>query len=232
MHSFLEKQLEGHASDGFVTAAFLGDSVTHGCFGFLPGNKPDYDYDAVYHNRFRAMVQEWYSTKPVAILNAGINGDNAGGGLRRLERDVIRHAPDLCVVNFGLNDVNWEKDKYAANMRGIFTQLRAAGIPTVFLTCNMLNTYVNPDVVPPFYRQYAEKMANVQLSGRLDEYLDAAREEAHHAGALICDCNAVWHRMASSGLDTTAMLANGINHPRRDLHGLFAGYLMRTLLDN
>lgn len=232
MHSFLEKQLTGHASDGFVTAAFLGDSVTHGCFAILPGNKPDYDYDAVYHNRFRRMVQEWHPTKPVAILNAGVNGDSAAGGLRRLDRDVIRHAPDLCVVNFGLNDVNGEKDAYAANMRGIFTRLREAGIPTVFLTCNMLNTYVNRDVVLPFYLEYAAKTAEMQLSGRLDSYLDAAREEAHRAGALICDCNAVWHGMASAGLDTTAMLANGINHPRRDMHGLFAGYLMRTLLEN
>ena len=35
--------------------------------------------------------------------------------------------------------------------------------------------------------------------------------------------------MAQSGMDTTALLANGINHPCREMHGMFAELLYETI---
>ena len=91
--------------------AFLGDSVTHGCFETAPGGGATYDFEAVYHNRLRLMLSEKEPTRPVSVVNAGVNGDSAAGGLARLDRDVLRFRPDLCVVNFGLNDVNGDYDR-------------------------------------------------------------------------------------------------------------------------
>lgn len=209
--------------------AFLGDSVTHGCFETAPGGGATYDFEAVYHNRLRLMLSEKEPTRPVSVVNAGVNGDSAAGGLARLDRDVLRFRPDLCVVNFGLNDVNGDYDRYVKSMDGIFSRLQAEGIPAVFLTCNMLNTYYNAAITAPRYYEYAHKTAEMQLSGRLERYLDGAKEAAYRRGARLCDCHEKWLAMYRAGLDTTVMLANGINHPVRELHGLFAGYLAKLL---
>ena len=242
MHSFIEKQLLPLRDAGTVTAAFLGDSVTHGCFGskLKPNDLPDMDYTAVYHNRFRVMISELNTydeefcscmrRKPVNIINAGIGGDNAAGGLARIERDVLRYSPDLCVVNYGLNDVNGELDRYTKSLDGIFKTLRERGIPTVFLTCNMLNTRVIKELIADRYYEYAHKTAEMQNSGKLERYLDAAKTVAYSNGVLICDAHRRWLDMHRSGLDVSMMLANGINHPTRELHGLFAGCLLNTLL--
>jgi len=242
MHSFIEKQLLPLREGGTATAVFLGDSVTHGCFGFKlkPNDLPEQDYNAVYHNRFRLLIAEMQAgdpefcrcmrRKPVNIINSGIGGDNAPGGLARIERDVLRHNPDLCVVNFGLNDVNGTLDAYTGALDGIFRTLKEHGIPAVFMTCNMLNTRVIDEIIPPNYLAYAHKTAEMQLSGRLEEYLDAAKTVAYRNGALICDSHRRWLGMYKAGLDVSMMLANGINHPTRELHGLFAGCLLNTLL--
>lgn len=50
-----------------------------------------------------------YPEVPVNIVNAGISGDCAEGGLKRLERDVLSYNPDLIVVCYGLNEVGKSK---------------------------------------------------------------------------------------------------------------------------
>jgi len=242
MNSFIEKQLLPLKDAGTATAVFLGDSVTHGCFESkrYPNDLPEHDYTAVYHNRFRVMISELRSydeefcrcmrRKPVNIINSGIGGDSAAGGLARIERDVLRFMPDMCVVNFGLNDVNGELDKYTRSLDGIFKALKEHNILTVFMTCNMLNTRVIEELVSPHYLAYANKTAEMQNSGKLERYLDAAKTVAYRNGAMICDAHRRWLDMHKSGLDVSMMLANGINHPTRELHGLFAGCLLNTLL--
>ncbi len=241
MHEFLEKHLDEHRRVGAVTAVFLGDSVTHGCFESNADKSPTLDYEAVYHNRFRQMVNDLGFTdkklcinmqkKPINVINSGINGDSAGGALGRLDRDVIRYSPDLCVVNLALNNVWDDIDKYAKCMNEIFAKLKQAKIPTVFLTCNRMCSYVIEEIIPnPDYRQSAHKVAELQLSGKLDRVLEAGKTVAYKNGAIICDANRRWNDMEIRGIDTTRMLANGINHPTRELHGLFAGCLLNTLM--
>jgi lysophospholipase L1-like esterase len=73
-----------------VTAAFLGDSVTHGCFEIYNGlnNKIEcyYDHEAVYHAQLKRMLYSIFPNAPLNILNAGISGGSAPQGLERLER--------------------------------------------------------------------------------------------------------------------------------------------------
>ena len=91
-----------------ITLAFLGDSVTQGCFEIYPEEPGNlnvvYDCEAVYHSRIKKIFSLLYPSLPVNIINAGISGDDALHGLARLDRDVISYNPDLTVVCFGLND--------------------------------------------------------------------------------------------------------------------------------
>ena len=132
---------------GTPVIAFLGDSITHGAFECIEGGSSCvFDFAAVYHNRLRLMIQQKYNWIPISVINAGISGDTAEGGLGRLARDVISRRPDLCVVCYGLNDVNGELETYKRSLRGIFEQLQAADIEVLLLTPNMLNTHTS-DVV-------------------------------------------------------------------------------------
>lgn len=215
---------------GAPLVAFFGDSVTHGAFECLDTAGADcvFDFDAVYHAVLARELRRVNPWLPVSILDAGVSGGSARSSLARIERDVISHRPDLCVVNFALNDVNDPLEVYRASLAEILDRLSEAGIPTVLLTPNMLNTYVHPDTVPKF-RAYAAVTAEYQNSGRMDAYVDAARELAAERSLPIADAYAKWKAMAAAGQDTTVCLANYINHPTRELHRLFAETLFETL---
>ena len=215
---------------GTPTVCFLGDSVTHGAFECIQGDTAGciFDFEAVYHNRLRRELLKVNPWLPVNIINAGVAGDNARSALTRLDREVIGRRPDLCVVNFALNDVNDPLDVYVGSLGAIFDRLRAAGIPVIFLTANMLNTYVRPDTIP-MYRDYAAVTASYQNGGRMDAYVDAARQAALVRGIPVADAYAKWKALQRSGVDVTLCLANRINHPTREMHALFVDALMEVL---
>ena len=156
-----------------VTIAFLGDSVTQGCFEIYR-NGPNscetyFEPQHAYSARLREMLAILYPNVQVNIINSGISGDNAPNGLRRLERDVLRYHPDLVVVSYGLND-SGRGDAgiadYTAALDGIFAALESAGIESIFLTENMMNTHVSVHTTDPFFVGLAENLASIQNSSR------------------------------------------------------------------
>jgi lysophospholipase L1-like esterase len=215
---------------GTPVLAFLGDSVTHGAFACIQGESAgcEFDFEAVYHNRLRKKLLEVNPWLPVSIINAGVAGDTAEMGLARMERDVLSRRPDLCVVNFALNDVNQPLETYVSSLGRVFDRLHEAHIPAILLTPNMLNTYVHPDTIP-MYRDYAAVTAAYQTQGRMDAYVDAARGLAAKRGIPVADAYAAWKEMERQGKDTTGLLANYINHPTKEMHTLFADVLFAVL---
>lgn len=91
-----------------ATVAFLGDSVTNGCFELYLKDKNTFDTVFERHNsyaeRFVRMLNTLFPRAQINLINAGISGDNAPNGAKRLARDVLPFRPDLTVVCFGLND--------------------------------------------------------------------------------------------------------------------------------
>ncbi len=76
-----------------VTIVALGDSLTYGWMvdkGYI-----DYFYD---------FLQNCYPTATIKIVNKGIPGDTADGGLHRVSYDVIHYKPDCVLIQFALND--------------------------------------------------------------------------------------------------------------------------------
>lgn len=205
--------LEAH---GPITIVAFGDSVTHGAVA-----NGEINYETVYHNRLRQMINARADYVPVNVINAGIGGITAAGSLARMERQVFDHHPDLVIVCFGLNDVNGTLDSYLGALRAIFARCRDTETDAIFLTPNMLNTRVAPDTAAQHW-DYAHKTAEMQNSGRMDEYMSAACALAREMGVAVCDCYGKWKALAERGEDTTMMLANRINHPTREMHALFA----------
>ena len=212
---------------------FLGDSVTEGSFGFYwdeNGNLCGHtDKEACYVRQTELRLQAAFPGKEIECINAGVGGDNAAGALSRLQRDVLDRQPDAAVVCLGLNNAGQTAlEAFTDPMREIFAGLRAHGVAPVLLTPNMLAARLD-DHVPESFKAFTSARAEDQNNGVMDRFVQGAVDVAKEFGAPVCDAYAVWKRLASYGIDTTALLANYINHPTPGMHLLFVDVLMPTL---
>ncbi len=232
----IEKIAKNSTTKEGVTIAFLGDSVTQGCFEIYKNKNNQIETVFEQQNSYEMCVLKilniLFPTVPVSIINAGISGNRAPSGLERVERDVIRHSPDLTIVCFGLNDCKGPSNSieiYIGALEGIFSKLKAAGSEIIFMTPNMMNTEISPHISDPDFIAVAKECARLQNNGILDAHIDAAKELCEKHNIPVCDCYAIWKNLAKNGVDTTELLANKINHPTREMNKLFAIELVRTM---
>lgn len=233
----LAAKTASHMNHEGVTIAFLGDSVTQGCFEIY--KKENNAIETVFDKRFSYEMGVFdilctlFPIATVNIINAGISGDSAPRGLLRIDRDVLRHEPDLTVVCYGLNDCSKKDDsieKYVCALGEIFDKIKASGSEIIFMTPNMMNTRVSPHLTDADFVALAKRTAELQNDGIFDSHIDAARKLCREKNVAVCDCYAIWKSLAASGVDTTELLSNKINHPTREMNKVFAYELVKTML--
>jgi lysophospholipase L1-like esterase len=102
------------------TVAFLGDSITAA---------------RTYGKLIENFTLLRYPNRKVRFINAGVGGDTAAGGLKRLERDVFKHKVTLLTVAYGINDIGWglhandeHRQAYLDAIRGIVAACRERGV--------------------------------------------------------------------------------------------------------
>lgn len=220
-----------------IVLGFLGDSVTQGCFELYRSGKDSLDTEyrsgAVYHSKLKRMLETVFPNVPINIINAGIGGESAQEGRRRLQRDILAFAPDLVVVCFGLNDVNAGMDglaDYEHALDSIFKELNRAAIETVFLTPNMVGTRATVETPDPMIQSVLQEMTRFQADGTMDAYMERAREVCARNQIPLCDCYAKWKRLEQNGADITRLLSNRVNHPTEQMHWLFAVSLFEMMM--
>lgn len=213
--------LEAH---GPINIVAFGDSVTHGALA--PG---EINQRTVYWNLLKNKLNAVRSYMPVNVINAGIGGTTAKESLDRVERDVLSHKPDAVIICFGLNDINFKLEDFTDSLRIIFEKCKLCVEEVIFMTPNMLNTYVADDTCEE-YRNYAKVMSEYQNSGRMDLYMSEAIKVAEQVDVKVCDCYSEWKKLSEKE-DTTMMLINRINHPTKEMHELFASKLFEILFD-
>lgn len=226
-----------------VTIGFLGDSVTNGCFEVPPamteqgerGFDVVYDPEQGYPARLRRMLFGLYPKAQINIINAGISGDSAPGGLARMERDLIPYHPDLTVVCYGLNDSGRGEDgilRYHDALVSIIKRLRDTGSEIIVMTPQPICARVHTQLRGEELRGMAAILSEKFASGIFDRYMQAARAAAKETGVPLCDVYAKWMAMHENGVDITGLLSNYLNHPAREMHDLFAWSLMDTIFLN
>lgn len=232
---FLEK-IKTNPAEG-VTVAFLGDSITEGCFelykkenGETEGvTEPENGYAACFIRALKYL----FPTVAIRAVNAGIGGDNARGGAKRVETDVVRHKPDLTIVCYGLNDCGDKviyAERYVNALAEIFDRLREAGSDVIFMTPNMMNTELGAHLLDvEWLVSYAKGTMQRQCSGVFDAHIERARETCREKNVPVCDCYAIWKALDANGVNVTSLLCNAVNHPSREMHKLFAAELIKTL---
>ena len=212
-----------------VTVIAFGDSVTQGI------GPPDVLYhDAAYHARVKSGLEERFPLCTFNVLNAGVDGNTAADGERRMERDVIRYEPDLTLVAFCLNDASLGTVNLAPfrmTLRTMIDRVRSCTAGELMLvTPNMMLTREN-DAIPDRWRNATERLLRTQRSGTLTAFVEAMREVASDRGVPVADVYAAWQAMAAQGTDTTALLSNGLNHPNKRGH-LLASRIILAAIDH
>lgn len=102
------------------TVVFMGDSITAAR-----------SYGKIIENY--TLLR--YPQRKVRFINAGIGGDTAAGGLKRLERDVFQNHATVLTVAYGVNDIGWglkaddeHSQTYLASVRGIVEACKKHGV--------------------------------------------------------------------------------------------------------
>jgi lysophospholipase L1-like esterase len=217
--------LQGLIENGPITIVAFGDSVTHGAVAH-----DEIDYETVYWNRLKKKINNLRNYVPVNVINAGIGGITAKDSLKRMDKQVLFHNPDLIIVCFGLNDVNGTLEDYLNSLEEIFDKAQKSGAEVIFMTPNMLNTSVLDDTAEEHY-EYAIKTAKMQNEGRMDLYMESAVQLATRMGVKVCDCYKKWKKLSETQ-DVTYLLANRINHPTKEMHELFAESLFEIIFED
>jgi lysophospholipase L1-like esterase len=179
-----------------VTVVVLGDSNT------------ELTFHTRGHLNWSGLLQEAlyekYGPNRVILVNAGCSGEGAAGGLKRLNRDVLRFSPDLVIVCY------WDGDMTA--LRGIVEQLRSAGVPEVLLrTPNPVVATNQPPVTPPVtagqewpgspVKKVARDIVAMAKALRVpvvDHYSRWMRADASHDGPGTTNPNKLWMRMSDA----------------------------------
>ncbi len=213
---------DGLVKNGPITIVAFGDSVTHGALA-----NGEINYETVYWNRLKKKILAVRDYVPVNVINAGIGGTTAARSLGRMDSQVFAHNPDLVIVCFGLNDVNGELDSYLDALKTIFKRCLERDVDVIFMTPNMLNTYVCEETAEELLN-YANVTAKMQNEGKMDLYMESAVTLAKNMDVTVCDCYQEWKKLSKTQ-DITQLLANHINHPIKEMHELFAESLFQTI---
>jgi lysophospholipase L1-like esterase len=179
-----------------VTVVALGDSNTeltfhtHGCLNWV--------------GLLQVALFNKYGNGQVTMINAGSSGQGAADGLQRLDRDVLRFAPDLVIVCF------WDGDMDA--LREIVQRVRARGHAEVLLrTPNPIVAPNLPPVTPAVgagrewpdtgkgevARKIVVLAAELQVPV-VDHYTAWITADATHPGPAVSDPNRLWCRMSDA----------------------------------
>ncbi len=211
-----------------VLIAALGDSVTQGVMEhqFL-------DSGAVYHRHLQAWLESFYPTTSFSTINAGVSGGTAASALNRLERDVLRHHPDLVLVAFGLNDClagTGCLDTFTGALLEIVDRVQESTSADIALLTPPFMARRSNFRIHPDHAAMAEGIIANQNNGVLSLYADSIRKVAADRQVLLVDVYREWTRLAEDGLDTDMWLINGLNHPDSRGHALAATMIFHTLL--
>lgn len=212
-----------------IKIAFLGDSVTEGCFELYPTS---YGFDTVrrpddgYVNKTIKALRKKYGEQAITYQNFGESGMSAYAATAQAERAVL-YAPHIAVLSFGLNDAFHPEERYHTSLERLLERLTGAVPTVIFLTPNMMCESLAPDLLPEATKA-AKTAMDAQISGKFDRMVADAIELCREYGVPVCHIYAKWKSLAEDG-DLSSLLINRINHPTAQMHDMTAAMLLPLL---
>lgn len=211
-----------------VVYVAVGDSVTQGCM-----RSAEFEYERVYHQTARRMMERRYPGTVVNTINSGVGGDTAEGSRSRWDRDVLMYRPDLVTICFGHNDVHAGEAGRGPFILAVGDLIRCVRSTTdadiALLTPCMMMKRDNGRIAE-MHRPLVGQFVKLAEEGHLAAYHASLLELAEIEGIPCLDVYAMWESMELAGIDIHDRLANGINHPDADFHEQLGVALGKLLL--
>jgi len=188
-----------------VTIVALGDSLTYGWM-----------VDRGYLDFLEAMIGQRYGEGRCVLINRGISGDTAEGGLQRLERDVLALRPDCVFLQFALNDAfsGYSPDEYEGYVEAMIREIReireASPADIMLITSVCLSDDQQDDIVMAFY-------------DRLDEL-------AHRYDLPIVRVHEYWKSKIAAGMAFGDLTLPDGAHPNEAGYRLMAEAIMESFV--
>ncbi|HOS39249.1 MAG TPA: GDSL-type esterase/lipase family protein [Spirochaetota bacterium] len=183
-----------------ITIVAIGDSLTNGWMvrkGYL-------DF-------LGEMLRETYPKAQFKIINRGIPGDTADGGLDRLRGDVIDFDPDCVLVQFALNDMfmGYPAAQYKNYLQAIIDSLiNDTSAETVLVTSVCLG--------------------DTRENERANELYEKMEELARENGVSIARVHAHWARAIADGAAFRTLVQSDMVHPTVEGYRLMAEAIMQV----
>lgn len=120
----------------------LGDSLTQGWM-----------VRRGYVDFLNDMIKQKFPSSSFVLVNRGIPGDTAEGGLYRLEYDVLGEKPDCVFIQFGLNDAfsGYSPDEYESLIEKIINEIKKTANSEIIL---LTSSYIGDNsIAEEFYRR-------------------------------------------------------------------------------
>ena len=147
-----EKTIKSFQQGNSTKIIALGDSLTNGWM-----------VQKGYLDFLDEMLREKYSNSKFTIINRGVPGGTADGGLYRIQRDVIDYDPDSVLVQFALNDffIGISPEQYQNYIQSIIDQINLkTSAETILVTSVCLGNRSQDNGANVFYNKL-EKLAEV-----------------------------------------------------------------------
>lgn len=187
-----------------VRIVCFGDSIT-GVYYHTGGKR-------AYPEMLEIALKRIYPKAKVQVINAGISGHNTRHALARIERDVLKHEPQLVTVMFGMNDlVGVPLTEFKANMEKLIARCRDAKAEVLLCTQN------------------AVLDGTGRTNKKLDEYSAMIRNIAKEHKLAVADCNQAYVDVRSKNAREFRLLMSDEIHPNMDGHKLFAEVIARSI---
>jgi len=115
------------------------------------------------------------------VNNTGVGGNTSSQGLARLDKDVLRHKPNLVILLFGTNDAvltgagkyRVPVEKYQENLRRMILRCRKADAEVIL--CTLL-----PIIPEPYFTRHPKE--HYAAEGGLEKILHRYRKAAQEVG--------------------------------------------------
>ena len=177
--------------------AGFGDSITAGQY-LKPGES------------FLELLGERFGLE---TIQAGVPGNTTTQGLARMEQDVLAFQPDLCIVEFGMNDHVAESEnnaktplpQFKQNLERICSSLKQAGIRPVLCT---INPIIEGDAEAYYYARHPRDWYKEPdgAAAWIDLYSEAIREIAGRNRIPLADIALDWKTSLAQGRKLNELL--------------------------
>lgn len=206
-HKAMASTLKKLAAGQPVTIVFWGDSITAGYDATTKqASFPDKVIEKLHHAYPKSNIRSYL---------AAVGGATSVARLANIDKDVLKHKPDLVIVEF-TNDVHLPKDQLDVTYASIKEQMDDAGAEVLL---------VNPHLLAPVF--FGAKDWRVVAT---QYYYKFAREFAKTHNWALADVECRWESLGKEGLRPEFLLVDNRVNINDVGHAIYADTIMRCFL--